>query len=761
MANRRRHKQQVKNRALTAALDTAIRLSTVKALVAGEFEVDIEKGVLSNVSIITRGPAIGHGFDVDDVMLKQVAEAINGHTKGVKCRLTHPKNSGGMFGGGTDPIEVMLGRAKNARVDDYQVRGDIQFGNYAADGPNGDLRKYLMGIAQEDPEVIGLSIVFIPDDYEPRTDENDQSLPPAGRVKDVLAVDFVGDPGANPGGLLSSNSSDEGPSLTFLKECIMNKKLRTYLESVGLAADASLETAILFWKGLSGDQKAAADALSDGESKGAGKNTDTAHSGTVVADEVGTVGEEIMAGEAAAKALVADRTRREGIMALAQLNALDTAWAQGLCDRGVTLAHATELVELAKTHQPLPVGAGPRIGVGEDLNRSTLADGITDAIILRSGARMIELDKDTGIAVRDTAGKTVVRQPHERALQFRKLSLLDMGRHYLAALGVPGVDYMGRVQIAELLLNPHKLQGQYGIVALAQGTSDFPYILANALNKNLRAAYAEAPTQWPMFCSRLLVPDYKQFSLVSLSEAPDLVERDEGGPVEYGTLTENREVATLAEFAKGIRITRRTMVNDDLNAFSRLPQMLGPAAKRKEDDVAFAILTANAALGQDSIALFDAATHKNYITAGAVPSVATLNVGAAAMGVQKGIGGASYLDIQPKSILCPIALSGTVKQLIASVVDPSKNNAAENIWRNRLEVVANARLDAANANGWYLAADPSLVDTIVVAFLEEEQTPVTQSETDFDTGDLKISVRHSVVAKAIDYRGLFYNDGVT
>ena len=41
-----------------------------------DLQVDREAGAIRNVSIITEGPAIGHGFFVDRTMVKQVAAGI-------------------------------------------------------------------------------------------------------------------------------------------------------------------------------------------------------------------------------------------------------------------------------------------------------------------------------------------------------------------------------------------------------------------------------------------------------------------------------------------------------------------------------------------------------------------------------------------------------------------------------------------------------------------------------------------------------------
>ena len=37
-------------------------------------DLDHDNHVIRNVSIIQKGPALGHGFEVDDVMLAQVAQ---------------------------------------------------------------------------------------------------------------------------------------------------------------------------------------------------------------------------------------------------------------------------------------------------------------------------------------------------------------------------------------------------------------------------------------------------------------------------------------------------------------------------------------------------------------------------------------------------------------------------------------------------------------------------------------------------------------
>jgi len=775
--------------------------SQPSALSANTVTVDRENGIIRNASIITAGPAVGHGFagEIDASMLAQVAASINAQPNGVKVRLTHVELQGSPLGGGPDDIVVRVGRCTNARVVGNQVRGDIHLGAYARSSPQGDLWTYLLDLAQEAPEDIGLSIMF---------------PPPAGPDEpiEVLSVDFVGVPAANPHGLLSSGSGANGapPGPATEGGSQMNPKLRRYLETFcGLSRDAGEEEAKRCWRGLKGALRKAANALAEGEPEvpaDAGEppaappqetaadpmakadltpmegETEQAFVERFINDEdmqvkypdgaertakakeiyatfmtpaeevVQDVAEEQVAEEtpapgapvvgasaknsAAAAALAADRRRRKAIMALAKAHNLSTDWAQGLCDRGVSLAQARELVALAQAHRPVAVAH-----VGPDRNLVSLAASIGDAIRLRAGASVTE--------------------PHERARKLRALSLLDQFREYLIALGVPDARYLGRPRLAELL-SPLQFRRAYPqAYALAQSTSDFTNILADAINKSLRQAYEDAPKTWNIWARRVTNADFKTIRRAALSEAPDLVARDaDAGEIHYVTLSDTAETYALAEYAAGIILTRKAIINDDLDAFNRIPTLQALAAARKEDDVAYAILTANAALA-DGYNLFSS-DHSNLIAAGSggAPTVSTLAATEKLLMKQKGPKSAARLDLRARFVLVPSSIYRVTQQLISSPVDPAKSNDAPNPFYNEgLIVVPSARLDDDSTTAWYLAADYNRIDTIEVCFLEGEEEPQLAQETDFDTDNQKYKVRHTVAAKAIDFRGLAKNAG--
>lgn len=661
-----------------------VTLSVPDALTAGDIVIDREKRQIRNVSIITAGEALGHGFQIDDVMLDQVAKWLTDTPKGFKVHLTHADP--GLFGNGIDPIEVLLGRATGGSRADGKVKGDIQFGKYASRTPKGDLMNYLMDIAEEDPTSVGLSIVYerAQDEVLP---EDPRDALPRGRVRRLLAVDFVGDPGANPAGLLSAGAGAPG-----------------------------------------GEKQGEDEMVQDKEPKDPAQKLETPPAPA-------PIDVEALKREAGAAALAAEKTRCDGIMALAREKKLDEGWARGLCDRGVSLAQARELAALVETMKPVHIDVGPDRNLASLADIRTGAGPIADAIALRAGLK--------------------VEKPHDRAREFRR-PMVEMARHYLKCVGLTEADILSREEIWRLVSRPQRLRDAVGLQMV---TGDFPLILANVAGKSLQAAYQLAVTKWPQFCSRGTVGDFKIQSSMALSSAPALQLVAEADEYHFGVFTERREQYQIAKYGRMAKFSRELFINDDLNAFSDVLPAMGRKAKYLEDDLAFAILTANANMA-DGVPLFNAA-HGNVGTG--VPSIASYDAAYVLFKRQTDLDGVSFIEADPRTMIVPVALRGLADQIRTSQYDPSGIGGAlgaSNTWRDRLITVDSPRLDTSSAVMWYWAADPAMVSTIKVAFLEEEQEPFLDTESDFDADCIKYKVRHQCVAKALDWRGLYRSTGV-
>ena len=76
-----------------------------------------------------------------------------------------------------------------------------------------------------------------------------------------------------------------------------------------------------------------------------------------------------------------------------------------------------------------------------------------------------------------------------------------------------------------------------------------------------------------------------------------------------------------------------------------------------------------------------------------------------------------------------------------------------------LSVIAEPRLDSVSATGWFLAANPSQIDTIEYAYLEGQQGAYIETRNGFDVDGVEIKCRLDFGAKAIDWRGLYKNPG--
>lgn len=168
-----------------------------------------DAGLIEGVSVITEGEALGHDFWIDNQFNTQVAAAINSRDKGVKSRFTHPGLSG-------DGLGKLAGRVMSAEVEGNRVVAEQHFTQSGHKTPDGDLAGYLMDLAEESPADYGLSIVFMHDVGEmdrfaaEHTDEKGAFISPDplnvnnyphSRLGELMAVDAVDEPAANPGGL--------------------------------------------------------------------------------------------------------------------------------------------------------------------------------------------------------------------------------------------------------------------------------------------------------------------------------------------------------------------------------------------------------------------------------------------------------------------------------------------------------------------------------------------------------------------------------
>ncbi|WP_332888842.1 prohead protease/major capsid protein fusion protein [Haematobacter missouriensis] len=430
-----------------------------------------------------------------------------------------------------------------------------------------------------------------------------------------------------------------------------------------------------------------------------------------------------------ADAIRAEERRRSGdIMALCRHAGL-ADMADDLIGRGVSIDDARAAV-LDKLVDSDPAGrtAEPAPAQARDGGAAEIAyrDAVSNALLHRHNPGAHALD--TG------------------AREFRGLTLLEMARHAIERRG-GSTRGLSKIEVARAAFE-QRATGYHS-------TSDFPAILANVANTTLRQAYASTPRTFGAWARRATITDFKPVQRTQLGGAPDLQRVLESGEFQYGTIGEGREVYALATYGRIVAITRQVLINDDLDAFTRLPASFGASAADLESDIVYSILMQNPAMG-DGKALFHA-DHNNMGTASAI-SEAALASAYRAFGQHKGLED-RLISILPRYLLTPPGPRAVEARKQVTATTPS-STAEVNTFSGRLEVIEEPRLiPATGQDPWFLAADPSRIDTVEYAYLDGQEGVFTETRTGFEVDGLEIKARHDFAAKAIDWRGLYRNAG--
>jgi len=438
------------------------------------------------------------------------------------------------------------------------------------------------------------------------------------------------------------------------------------------------------------------------------------------------------------RAVAAERSRVQGITQACRAARMPQATADKLIADGVSLVDAqTRIFQELQARNAQDRGpmqpSGTRVEfVGEDPLVHVRA-GIENALLHRMHPR-----------------NPVTKQGFEltdEGRQYRGMTILDAGRRFLEARGIRTTS-MSRMDLAGALLGFRA--GGY------HTTSDFANILADLPNKLLRQAYLEAPQTFGRIVRYMTLADFKKARLLQLGEAPALLAVGEHGEYLDGTIGDSKEEIQLSTYGRKFSITRQALVNDDTDAFSRVPMAFGRQARNKESDLVWAEITNNAAMN-DTIALFHA-SHNNLSGTSDALSVAAIGAGRTAMRRQTGIDGVSLMNLNPVTLIVPATKETLADQFVSTNLLASQSSSV-NPFAGKLTVVAEPRLDVNSTTAWYLAASPDQIDMIVLATLEGENGPRVDSRVGFEVDGIEIKISHDVAAKAVDFRGLYKNAG--
>lgn len=433
------------------------------------------------------------------------------------------------------------------------------------------------------------------------------------------------------------------------------------------------------------------------------------------------------------EAIAFERARVSEISTRCDTLGLAVAFRDGLITTGATLDAAFRAIvdEVARKQAPTPVAT--RAEVIED-ERVKVRAAVSDALAHRANPR--------------------APLANNGASEFRYMSLTRMAEEVLTREGVR-TRGMSAMEIATRSLH---------------ATSDFANILLDAANKRLRQAYAENVPSYTRWARRAAnAPDFKTINVTQLSNAPDLLPVLDGGEITSGSMTDGRETYSVITYGRIIPISRQAIVNDDLNAFDRVPTAMGMAARRLENRTVYGILAGSGVMS-DTGALFNntavatAGGHANFATGtGAALGTGSLITARAGIRVQRGFQ-SEELNLAPSYLIVPAALEQAAYQFTSNQFVPASSTGINEFrqgGRTALEPIVEAFLDGTVSGtvSWYLACDSGQIDTIEYCYLDGNEGLYLESQIGFEVDGIKLKGRLDFATTAIDWRGMYKSRG--
>lgn len=470
--------------------------------------------------------------------------------------------------------------------------------------------------------------------------------------------------------------------------------------------------------------------------------------------------------QATEEAVKAERQRTTDITQLCRAHKMSNEFTDNLVNSGADIAKAREqvLTQLSQSQAAIVPGGSVEVTADERAKRIT---AISDGIRLRQGTVKAEdAEKSGGNTYANMSLMEIARECLERnGVNTRLMSKMDLAG---AALQGPRVMNSSCFRSPELYLRE----------TIGAGTDDFPFILANTANKELLDGFRAAATTWRSWAKAGSLQDFKQGTRIKLSEVGDLELIPENGNYNTTDMSESRETIQLATYGKKFSISRQAIINDDLQAFTTIPNRMGRAASRKPNTLAVTVLLANANLS-DGAALFSS-THRNrnaetdyrldtlaHAKAGIENLVKLFRQQQMKMadGEEDSI---AYIDITPKVMLLGPTYemnARTALRSAGSLVD-NKNVGVENpISELGIQPVIEPNIENTNITGYsstayYIFGDPNDIPVIEVAFLQGTQEPAMEEIQQTDADGRIWKVRLDCVAAAVDFLGAVTETGV-
>ncbi len=264
--------------------------------------------------------------------------------------------------------------------------------------------------------------------------------------------------------------------------------------------------------------------------------------------------------------------------------------------------------------------------------------------------------------------------------------------------------------------------GADGYIEAAFSTVSLSGILGVTANKIALDAYKAIESAARKVCQKLNANDFKTHTGYRMTgdTVPDEVGED--GELKSFEIGEESFTFRIATYGNILTITRQMIYNDDLNVFTKVPQMFGRGSALLIERLFFALLHANTGNffhGNNSNLITDA-----LASAGLSTAVQTL--------VEQTDADGHPIVLNPKVLMVPPALKADADELYVSR-NLASGTAAKvpdaNVHAGKYVPVTSPYLSntsfhaSASSTAWYLFGDPNDIGAFGLAYLKGNEVP--------------------------------------
>jgi signal peptide peptidase SppA len=295
-----------------------------------------------------------------------------------------------------------------------------------------------------------------------------------------------------------------------------------------------------------------------------------------------------------------------------------------------------------------------------------------------------------------------------------------------------------------------KWSSAHGDRQATSSTISMAGILGATAYKELVAGYEEVDDTCMQIAAVKSVSNFQQVTTYRMLDDMAYEELGPDGKIKHGTTGQESYTRQVKTYAKMFAITRTNIINDDLGAFADVRARLGRGMAMRRNVVFWTAFVNNSS--------FFTSARTNLISGG------TTNLGTDGVGIGLGVkafrkmkspagtaplsadggkhinqgNGAAGMGGKPEILLVPPELEGNAEVIYRNQNLGSVKNSDANIYQNKYRPVVAWQLSDTSYTGysataWYLLNNPAYLPTIVISYLNGQQTPtVEEADGDFD-----------------------------